>query len=99
MVLQLHIVLGESRQLHHHHVPIRCLEHVDCRGPPARCGGKARDSLLGGQQILKRIPAYESHGEIVPRTRDPGPRVSRSRCATIERFYKRHLWLLYKQRD
>jgi hypothetical protein len=113
VVLQLDIVLGKSRQFHHHDVMVRHLEHVN-RWRPARWPrGEAGHPLLNGQEVLKRIPAYESHGGIVPpstpnsqeansQSREPRARKHRAQgepCATIERFCRRCLWLLYKQRD
>src|SRR5262245_31498220 len=150
VVLQLHIVLGQSGQFDHDDVAVRRLEHVDRRCPPRGSRREAGHPLLYSDQVLERIPAYESHEWIVPRhvgirdsglgargsglgirgsgfgardsglgarererlfripdpepksesrIPDPESRVTVSRCATIERFYRRYLWLLYKQRD
>src|SRR5262245_11551030 len=89
MVLQLHVVPGEAWQLHQDDETVRGFEEVHRRGPAWRPRGKSRHPRLGGQQILERIPPYESHGRIVPlstsnsqsptrkgrsRARNPGPR-------------------------
>ncbi len=66
VVLQLHVILAEPRQFHHHHVAIRRFEHVNGRSPAGRTGDKAVQPLLGSQQILEWVPANESHGGIVP---------------------------------
>ncbi len=66
VVLQLHIVLGQSRQFDHDDVAVRRLEDVDRRCPPGGSRREAGHPLLDGEQVLERIPAYESHEWIVP---------------------------------
>ena len=78
MVLQLHIVLSQPGQFDHDDVAVGGLEDVDRRGPPGGSRREAGHPLLYGEQVLERIPAYESHGWIVPlslatpKDRDPG---------------------------
>ena len=113
MVLELHIVLGEARQLRGHDVGVGCLVQVDRRRPAGTGRWQGGPSAAGrpadpeadpsvrkprGDRTTVNSGTRKRQAPKAAGSCSPEP-VAQEACATIERFYKRYLWLLYKQRD